>query len=634
MFTQPKHPAAAAYPPTRTAFDVDRSLRGTLRSPSHRSPSPESAPSAHFTEPSLWIRSTVVTVRSLLRLVGWITWTGLTAVATIGRLLGYLLEKARKTRNRKLVVAVLILASAGLCAYLLKPKPEVTPLALGGSDRPDTTNAAASTVHAPSLEHPLPRAGTKARSSLEQLKDRLNDKSVAERRKGAVEISEFALAHGISALHHELFRPKAVSDAAYKSALRAIGAIVPNRRGRFPETRAEPVDWLVRLVESDNRNAGHADARYSVALLRALANTKKPDAAASILRFAYRHGGAFRDECGRLLRQMGDWALPALIRAPLVDDPLAYRMARYAAYQRDRLNRSRPELAIDQTDSRLKAEILHAFGEVRDLSAVPAIVNSTNDDNLTVRQSARWALLRFLDGPDQQVARRRLKLSGGRVSSSSQTLYLSGRKLAYHLLSEKLAQEQKKAGSDSTDPRSLRQRFGPGELASQLFAHWDQLRLRFRDTSLRRVRHLVMRGDPGGAMRTLDHELRTNIAQNTSIAVDKLYESIGLRFLHSKNFARAAEAFEKSRVAASDTLDGTSFEKNARREALQLVAEVLRSPEASVLDSWRLDRARQLAPDLAVEQNGTRSGLVSIAIGCGLGLMLIMVGLYRRRRAT
>ncbi|MBK6848660.1 MAG: hypothetical protein IPG96_14400 [Proteobacteria bacterium] len=239
----------------------------------------------------------------------------------------------------------------------------------------------------------------------------------------------------------ELHRATPVASAeTYKALLRLIGAAVPDPSGRFP-TAAAPAprpDWLLRLLRHASSGSSGAGARavaveaaYSVALARGLAARRRAVGAEARLVFAYVHGGALRDECGALLRAMGEAAVPTLVRAGQLRHPLAYRMARYAEYQLDRLDRSRPDLALQVDAPRLRAELLRAYGSVRHPAAVGEVLRLTAATHPVVRDAARWAVLRYVSAPVAAAGppRRRLRLPGGQTSADEQDLYLDAGEL-------------------------------------------------------------------------------------------------------------------------------------------------------------------------------------------------------------
>src|SRR5262249_44585538 len=140
----------------------------------------------------------------------------------------------------------------------------------------------------------------------------------------------------------------------------------------------------------------------------------------------------FRDECGRTLRTLGGLAVPTLVLRQHDPNPKAGKQRRYASYQLDRLDRSRPSVAVAQApDDRGRAAILHAYGEVRALEAVEAVLGQVDAPARQVQREARWAWLRYVSGtaPPPSPKRKR-KLAGGGTENEEKEDYLDHRQLA------------------------------------------------------------------------------------------------------------------------------------------------------------------------------------------------------------
>lgn len=317
-------------------------------------------------------------------------------------------------------------------------------------------------------------------------------------------------------LHTWLHRRSRWSPGDYKNILRRIGAQVPDRHGRFPDTASgKEVDWLGALLALDPEQLApglrdaYPDTLLTVALMRALAATGHPDASVSLLRFAYRHSSAFKDECGRQIRAMGVRAVPGLLRARALRDPLAFKMVRYAAYQLDRIDCVRPDRALKQADPDLRAEILHAYGEVRDPGAVQAVLRHTDAASSRVRRAARWAMLRYVSGRPPEAVKRKLKLPGGKQTTKARSIYLTYRQLATHALVDRLAQELHKVESRPLEEmrRSLRDEVEPRHLAERLFALLDSRRTLSHRAALAAAMEQAREGKLALAIKEFDRQL-------------------------------------------------------------------------------------------------------------------------------
>ncbi|MCB9558688.1 MAG: hypothetical protein H6707_21405 [Deltaproteobacteria bacterium] len=233
-------------------------------------------------------------------------------------------------------------------------------------------------------------------------------------------------------LHRALFRPISPTTVdSYRRLLLQRRLPIPDQLGRFVDSD-QPLarDWWTEIVGTPPTDQATGEARRTVVLLYRLALSKRWEAASSILRFAFVQQGVFRDLCGQLLREMGHYAVPALVRARLLRDPLTYKIKRYAEYQLDRTNLQQPMAALRHGDPRLIAEILRAYGDVRSVLAVFAVIRELDSPHTVVRAAARYALGRYVEGPAPTPFRRRLRLPGGRTTERERQLRLTYRQLA------------------------------------------------------------------------------------------------------------------------------------------------------------------------------------------------------------
>ncbi len=89
-----------------------------------------------------------------------------------------------------------------------------------------------------------------------------------------------------------------------------------------------------------------AEALEVTALIAGIAHTRRMDAVEPIFKLAFTDEGVFRDQCGRQIRGMDSYAIPALIRLMHIQGPAALHLSkqrRYASYQLDRMDRARPQ---------------------------------------------------------------------------------------------------------------------------------------------------------------------------------------------------------------------------------------------------------------------------------------------------
>jgi tetratricopeptide (TPR) repeat protein len=479
--------------------------------------------------------------------------------------------------------------------------------------------------------------------TLAELRQSIGSPDAAARQR-AIEVLLAAIPDDAQTLHEYLHRKTGVPSTTYKSLLRSIGAQVPDRAGHFAALDTEhSLDWLTALravdpasKRSSQTKAALAEATLSIALLRALAATRRHEGAVSIIRFAFRHQGAFKDECGRQLRSMGTYAVPGLLRARSLKDPLAYKITRYAAYQLDRLDCARPDRALKQNDQDLQAEVLHAYGEVRDPSAVSAVLAYTNDPSERVRRAARWAMLRYVSGRPPRVVKRKLKLPGGR-ETEARALYLTYRQLASHALSQRLAEEL--IGTSNSKAleamrRSLGEENDPRHLAERLFLRFDEKRSETLRRDFQQALALSKRGGVKEAVQHYDRLLSANPYHPQREAMAPFYYQHGKQLLASQKLSEACAVLTKSIHLAPRA----PFVADAK--ARRALALVLSEHDLSAEGAWRLRAALALSPGLdqarELLRNYERKQQLRLWIAGGVGGfaalgLLLGLALLRRR---
>ncbi len=256
-------------------------------------------------------------------------------------------------------------------------------------------------------------------------------------------------------------------------------------RGKRPRPHdPDAVDWLTALAEldlgqqtlpaeltPDVLTAVRGEMLLRVALLRAVAAAGRTSfgrkAVYPLFDFAFVREGLFRDECGRAIRSMGSYGIPGLIRIYNNRTRANFKMRRYASYQLDRMDRLRPTKAIATApDDVVRADIIHAYGEVLSLDAVEAILEQVGARSHRVRHEARWAWLRYVDGPPPPEApKRKRKLPGGKEEAEEKEDYLNYREMATLALQRT---HQELWNTEAEPGRS------PRELTDKIFEHYDR----------------------------------------------------------------------------------------------------------------------------------------------------------------
>jgi len=449
----------------------------------------------------------------------------------------------------------------------------------------------------------------------------------SSRRRAAVERLLRAERADAPMLHRWLHRKTSLSPADYRNMLRQIGAHVPDQRGRFGPDQVKNPDWLEALLAIDPdtlpsyRKPAHVETLLSVALMRALVATKHPDASISLLRFGYRHVSAFKDECGRQIRALRVHAVPGLIRAQALRDPLAYKMVRYAAYQLDRIDCVRPDRALKQADPDLRAEIIHAYGEIRDPTAVRAVLKQAAASTQRVRRAARWAMLRYVSGRPPRVIKRKLKLAGGKETTTARALYLTYRQLAQHALLDRLAQEIQQgskppSGSIDEIRRQLNEENEPRHLAERLFALLDRRQKQNREQALALALSRAQAGNLTPALAEFDRQLALDPYHPRRDAMAVFYYRQGEQLQQQGKTRQALALLTKAMhldPAGSFIADGRT-----RRDAVEAALD--RSGAASS----RSDPRPSLRPH-------GRLWLVGVVATAAVVILLLSLTIVRRR---
>ncbi len=135
-------------------------------------------------------------------------------------------------------------------------------------------------------------------------------------------------------------------------------------------------------------------ALVSVVLARALANAGTTAAGRSLVRLASDHNGALRPELARLVKKMGEQAIPALIETR--KDSAAVRTWAYSLLEG--MGKRIPADAVQTKDNEVLVDVLRAYAKIGDLDALPVILSFVNADRAQVRNAAREAVVSY--GPE------------------------------------------------------------------------------------------------------------------------------------------------------------------------------------------------------------------------------------------
>jgi hypothetical protein len=154
------------------------------------------------------------------------------------------------------------------------------------------------------------------------------------------------------------------------------------------ETGPDLLEWL--LVQPP----GPAQVRglEVESMLRALAHAATTEATRQLIEAAPDLAGAFRPEIGRLLRALGDRAVPALIESRRDPRP---EVRSWGVVLLGSIVKHAPGDALHVADDRLLADILRAYGKVSDMEALPEVLALASSDRIQVRAAARESVMAY-----------------------------------------------------------------------------------------------------------------------------------------------------------------------------------------------------------------------------------------------
>lgn len=463
----------------------------------------------------------------------------------------------------------------------------------------------------------------------------------AARLEAAAEAAKLG-ADAVPALQEYLARQRRTTDDERRAALTAIRADIPDKEGRFARRRGKDdeargeFDWLAELAALDEPPPGAGDVMADVAAIRALAATQSIEAGQALLSFAFDDVGlVYRDECGRYLRKMAPYSLPALIAVAADEDKRA--IAKYGAYQLERMDRKAPARVIEQVsrDETLEVAVLAAYGTSKPREAVGPILAIIDDPSPRVREAARTAWLAYVTGPEPPPApKRKLKLPGGRMSEEPEPLWLTYRELA----DIELEREYEEIFAEKPPRRESLE-----ALSQKLFAHYDALRADALAARHREAKALADAGNWADATAAYDRILAEVPEHLERAAMAGAYLEHGKALEREQKWAEAAVAYSKAHGLAPEAehagaaLAGHYFAlgRTLQAEGKDGTAVLRRAASLDPARAETLARgsdADQEALGAVRAGSGQRWMLYVGVAGCAGALILIILGFAIRQR--
>ncbi|MBT8494919.1 MAG: hypothetical protein KJO07_17850, partial [Deltaproteobacteria bacterium] len=358
--------------------------------------------------------------------------------------------------------------------------------------------------------------------------------------------AELAKLGNLEELEAFLKREHQSNDAERRGVLRDVGAAVPDKKGKFrtPKRKSaeqnkkdDDFDWLVALTKLPQSTA-RDESIANVAVVRALAGSRKPQAAAIILDFAFTELGlVYRDECGRYLRKMAPYSLPALIHASQLGRKNPSK-DRYATYQLERMDRQNPKKAVDAASAELKVHILKAFADSGYREAVYATLDHTDHLNPKVRKAARDAWMEYIAGKKPRPApKRKLQMPGGKLSDKREPLWLNHRELADIELRRRIEALTGKAPAANANLKAM---------TAELFGYFDARQNEKLDALFKRGVDLAGKNESVEAAELFDKVLAQRPDFDRRALMAPTYFNLGKKLRKQKKWREASLAFAKA----------------------------------------------------------------------------------------
>jgi tetratricopeptide (TPR) repeat protein len=219
------------------------------------------------------------------------------------------------------------------------------------------------------------------RTELDAMLTGLGDPDVSRRRAGAAAVASLG-EEAVAVIVDRLGDMRRGSDEGAASLLRSM---------RDRGAHEQGPDWVEALL-AQRPDAPQHRALATVCLLRALAHARTTPAAKQLLLASSDLAGALRPEIVRLVKQMGERAVPALIESRLDAAP---ETRSFGASLLEAIGKRAPAEAVRTSDNHLLSETLRAYGAAGDLEALPLVLSFANSERAEVRAAARRATLAY-----------------------------------------------------------------------------------------------------------------------------------------------------------------------------------------------------------------------------------------------
>jgi hypothetical protein len=319
------------------------------------------------------------------------------------------LDKLPQARPLPLAAAALWLVTSSAALAKDEPKGDAsaavaTAPAPSAAAEPSATSALDAAQAPRPLEIPLtelpeppplalPDPAADDLKGLDALLERVSSSDASLRERAVQELLEVK-PRWVSAL---CFRLDSIAERSDKEAMKATLESV-RRKGKnsgdedeSKDKKKQGPDYLSLAVEhASPTKEGWKNLVRVLAISRMLGQVGTTPAARCIVRVYIRYGEFLRIDTQRQLEALGDRSLGALIetrRHP------AQKIAQWAERQLDLTGKSIPSEAVQTEDQEALADVLLAFGRIRDPDSARIIISFAQSERAQIRTAARQAVV-------------------------------------------------------------------------------------------------------------------------------------------------------------------------------------------------------------------------------------------------
>jgi tetratricopeptide (TPR) repeat protein len=253
--------------------------------------------------------------------------------------------------------------------------------------------AAYADVPAPSANASASAAPTASARDLDAAIAKLADPDLATRKAGALAIVDTP-PDAIALLEVRLLRaPEAGPGPMWLAIDKARKSIGKEKKDD------EPIGELLDAVVTSGNGPGARSLALLLAGMQACEKQAGVAGARIIVKLSVDDKGLLKSIGTSSIKRLGDHAVAALIEVRRDSDK---ELRGFANRMLDTLGKFLPSDAVQVKDPQDLADVLVAFGKIRDQDAIRVILSYLNADRAQVREAARWSIAQF--GADARPA--------------------------------------------------------------------------------------------------------------------------------------------------------------------------------------------------------------------------------------